>query len=85
MFSGGLYTYVRHPRYAGMFCAVVGAALIAGTPQLWIVLAVWWPFALIAIRFEEKELTSRFGPGYEEYRKRVPAFLPFHWRARGKR
>ena len=32
MFSGGLYAHVRHPRYAGMFCAVVGAALLAGTP-----------------------------------------------------
>src|SRR3984885_2717169 len=26
MFSGGLYAHVRHPRYAGMFCAVLGAA-----------------------------------------------------------
>src|SRR6202035_1094530 len=71
MFSGGLYAHVRHPRYAGMFGAVVGAALLAGTPLLWIVLAVWWPFALIVIRLEEKELTARFSPRYEEYRKRV--------------
>ena len=27
MFSGGLYAHVRHPRYAGMFSAVFGAAL----------------------------------------------------------
>jgi protein-S-isoprenylcysteine O-methyltransferase Ste14 len=77
MFSGGLYAYVRHPRYAGMFCALIGAALIAGTPLLWIVLAVWCPFALLAIGLEERELASRFGPPYETYRKRVPAFLPF--------
>lgn len=77
MFSGGLYAYVRHPRYAGMFSALIGAALIAGTPLLWIVLAVWCPFALLAIGLEERELASRFGPPYETYRKRVPAFLPF--------
>ena len=84
MFSGGLYAHVRHPRYAGMFSAVVGAALLAGTPLLWIVLALWWPFALIVIRLEEKELAARFGPGYEAYRKRVPAFLPFRMRASEK-
>jgi protein-S-isoprenylcysteine O-methyltransferase Ste14 len=84
MFSGGLYAHVRHPRYAGMFSAVVGAALLAGTPSLWIVLVFWLPFALIVIRLEEKELAARFGPGYEAYRKRVPAFLPFRSRAVGK-
>jgi protein-S-isoprenylcysteine O-methyltransferase Ste14 len=79
-FTGGLYAYVRHPRYTGMFCAAVGAALIAGTPRLWIVLAVWWVLALIVIRLEERELTSRFGPPYVAYRARVPAFLPFRKR-----
>jgi protein-S-isoprenylcysteine O-methyltransferase Ste14 len=84
MFSGGLYAHVRHPRYAGMFSAVLGAALLAGTPLLRIVLVVWLPFAMIVIHLEEKELADRFGPAYEAYRKRVPAFLPFHSRAGGK-
>jgi protein-S-isoprenylcysteine O-methyltransferase Ste14 len=85
MFSGGLYAHVRHPRYAGMFSALVGAALLAGTPLLWIVLALWWPFALLVIRLEEMELAARFGPAYEEYRKRVPAFLPFPLRSAGEK
>ncbi len=84
MFSGGLYSHVRHPRYAGMFCAVLGAALLAARPLLWIVLIFWLPFALVVIRLEEKELAARFGPGYEAYRKRVPAFLPFRVHAAGK-
>ncbi|HYL82657.1 MAG TPA: isoprenylcysteine carboxylmethyltransferase family protein [Candidatus Angelobacter sp.] len=84
MYSGGLYAHVRHPRYSGMFCAVIGAALIGGSPTLWIVLAIWCPFALLAIRLEEKELTSRFGPSYEAYRRRVPAFLPIHIRGTPK-
>jgi protein-S-isoprenylcysteine O-methyltransferase Ste14 len=77
MFAGGLYAHVRHPRYTGMFCAVVGAALLAGAPRLWAVLAVWWMLALVVIRLEERELAARFGPAYAAYRKRVPAFLPF--------
>src|SRR5258706_11503365 len=67
MFSGGLYAHVRHPRYAGMFSALLGAALLAGTPLLWIVLALWWPFALLVIRLEEMELAARFGTAYQEY------------------
>jgi protein-S-isoprenylcysteine O-methyltransferase Ste14 len=84
MFSGGLYSRARHPRYAGMFSAVLGAALLAGTPLLWIVLIVWCLFALMVIHLEEKELLARFGPDYEAYRQRVPAFLPFRLRAPGK-
>jgi protein-S-isoprenylcysteine O-methyltransferase Ste14 len=80
LFSGGLYAYVRHPRYAGMFSAVFGSALLAGTPLLWIALMIWCPFALIVIRLEEKELAARFGPSYAAYRKRVPAFLPYRGR-----
>ena len=81
MFSSGLYARVRHPRYAGMFSAVLGAALLAGTRLLWLVVLLWWPFALLAIRMEERELTARFGADYEDYRKRVPAFLPWPLRA----
>jgi protein-S-isoprenylcysteine O-methyltransferase Ste14 len=84
MFSGGLYAHVRHPRYAGMFAALLGAALLAGAPLLWIVLLLWCPFAVFVIRLEEVELTARFGPSYVEYRKRVPAFLPIRRRHTGK-
>lgn len=84
MFSGGLYAYVRHPRYAGMFSAVLGAALLAGTRTLWLVVLLWWPLALLAIHMEERELAARFGAGYETYRKRVPAFVPWRWRAASK-
>lgn len=78
MFSGGLYAHVRHPRYAGMFAAVLGATLLgSATPALWIVLLLWSPLALLVIRLEELELSARFGPSYDTYRKSVPAFLPF--------
>ncbi len=48
------------------------------TTLLWIVLAIWWVFALGVIRLEERELAGRFGAAYTAYRQRVPAFLPFH-------
>jgi protein-S-isoprenylcysteine O-methyltransferase Ste14 len=77
IFTGGLYAHVRHPRYTGMFCAVAGAALLAGTPRLWGVAVVWWVLALGVIRLEERELAARFGTAYVTYREQVPAFLPF--------
>ena len=84
IFSGGLYAHVPHPRYAAMFAAVLGAALIVGSTLLWEILPVWFVFALIVICLEERELASRFGSGYEEYRKRVPAFLPIRVHSSGK-
>jgi protein-S-isoprenylcysteine O-methyltransferase Ste14 len=76
LFTEGMYAHVRHPRYAGMFCGVAGAALLAGSPRLWGLVAVWWVLALAVIRLEERELAARFGRPYIEYRKRVPAFVP---------
>lgn len=84
MLTGGLYAYVRHPRYTGMFSAVLGAALIAGTPVLWAVLAAWCVAALLVIHLEERELAARFGASYAAYRRRVPAFFPFRFLAGGK-
>ena len=73
----GLYARVRHPRYASMMCAVLGACLIAGTLLLWVVAAAWWLFVLFAVGLEERELRARFGAAYIAYSKRVPRFLPF--------
>ena len=78
--TSGIYARVRHPRYTGMMFAVLGACLLAGTLLLWVVAAVWWLLALIAIGLEERELSARFGAAYEAYCKRVPRFLPFRFR-----
>lgn len=72
----GIYAYIRHPRYAGSFLAILGACLLAGTRAMWIVAAVWSLLTLIAIAFEERELRFRFGAAYEAYCRRVPRFLP---------
>jgi protein-S-isoprenylcysteine O-methyltransferase Ste14 len=77
--TSGLYARMRHPRYSAMFCAVLGACLIAGTRILWIVAAIWWLVERLAIALEERELLARFGAPYAAYRRRVPAFLPFHF------
>jgi protein-S-isoprenylcysteine O-methyltransferase Ste14 len=74
--SGGIYAHIRHPRYAGTLCAVVGACLLAGTLRLWVVVAVWSLLLFSAIALEEREMRTRFGAAYADYCRRVPRFLP---------
>ena len=72
----GVYSYVRHPQYAGLFLVTVNFLL--QWPS--ITTLVMWPILMfsyyrLALR-EEKDVEKIFGKQYEEYRKRVPAFIP---------
>jgi len=72
----GIYGRIRHPRYTGSFLALIGACLLAATRITWIVAAVWTVLMGIAVTLEERELRTRFGDAYREYRRRVPGFVP---------
>ena len=77
MKTDGMYARVRHPRYAAMMGSTLGACLVAARPVMWGVAAVWVAVVLVMIRAEERELAARFGAEYEEYRRRVPAVIPW--------
>jgi protein-S-isoprenylcysteine O-methyltransferase Ste14 len=69
-----LYRYVRHPLYVGWMLAfwatptmTVGHLLLAATLTTYMVLAA---------RLEEVDLVRHFGSIYEDYRQRVPRFVP---------
>jgi protein-S-isoprenylcysteine O-methyltransferase Ste14 len=69
-----LYTQIRHPLYIGWAIAfwatptmTVGHLLLA---------AGMTGYMLLAVVFEERDLLSHFGRQYEEYRERVPMFVP---------
>lgn len=71
----GPYRFVRHPIYAGLLLLAAGLAAIGGTAP-----AVAAFIALLALlslkaRFEERLLAERF-PGYPEYARRTPRFVP---------
>ena len=75
--SAGPYRWVRHPLYTTGIALFVALGLMAAN---WFVLGMA-VIALIAIRAvvvprEERELVARFGPGYEEYRRRTGAMTP---------
>jgi protein-S-isoprenylcysteine O-methyltransferase Ste14 len=71
----GLYGVVRHPLYIGWAMAfwctptmTVGHLLLAASLTIYMALAS---------RVEERDLVSHFGAEYEDYRRRVPAFVPW--------
>jgi protein-S-isoprenylcysteine O-methyltransferase Ste14 len=73
---GGIYSRLRHPRYTASFLAILGACFLAATRTMWLVAAGWLILMLVAISFEEREMSARFGAEYADYCKGVPRFLP---------
>ncbi len=79
----GLYAWVRHPQYSGLFLITVG--LLIQWPT--IVTVLTWPilpfmYSRLAHR-EEADMERLFGDAYRAYRERVPRFIPRLRRARG--
>jgi len=75
----GPYRLIRHPIYTSMLCMLLGTGLLLVTP-----LTLLLPSALcfvigteIRVRIEEKLLATQFGGEFLEYRRHVPAYIPF--------
>jgi steroid 5-alpha reductase family enzyme len=78
--SSGPFAYIRNPLYTGNFFIFSGVVLIAGAPNIWVMLAVTWIFFLtqysLIIYLEEETLVSLFGAEYETYSQHVQRLLP---------
>jgi len=77
--QAGPYRLVRHPIYTSMFCMLLGTGLLLATP-----LPLLLPSLLmlvigteIRVRIEDRLLASQFGEQFLDYRRRVPAYIPF--------
>lgn len=69
----GLHTSMRHPIYFAHLCNLAGWAVGSGLGVVYVLLAInaLVTFPLM-IFMEERELTTRFGDSYREYKARVP-------------
>lgn len=75
----GIYRYIRHPQYTGMFLFTLG--WILHWPS--VVTLVLWPVLVAAYvwlaRREEEGVIEEFGEAYLEYARRTPRFVPRLW------
>jgi protein-S-isoprenylcysteine O-methyltransferase Ste14 len=74
----GPYRRVRHPIYTSMLCVLLGIGLMI-TPW-WLLLlsvVVFMAGTEVRVRLEDRLLASHFGERFEEYRRNVPAYIPF--------
>lgn len=74
--TDGIYQYIRHPQYAGLFLIIFGWLIHWPTLLTLIIFPIligiyYW----LAIR-EENELEKAFGIEYEIYKARTPRFVP---------
>ena len=72
-----LYKVMRHPIYVGWLCIFWCAPTMTAAHLLFALMTT--AYILIALKLEERDLIAAF-PEYADYRRRVPAFLPFRLR-----
>lgn len=75
--TSGIRRRMRHPVYAAHFCELLALSLATGLAVLYGLLVYVVVADLVLIRLEDAELERRFGDTYRDYRRRVPAILPF--------
>ncbi len=72
----GVYAYVRHPQYSGLFLVTIG--LLIQWPT--IITILMWPVLITAYyklsKKEEADMGKEFGEAYKKYKERVPMFIP---------
>lgn len=74
----GLHRLVRHPLYTGAFLFLWGAV----RTEFDFATALWGClYLVIGTYFEERKLLTRYGEDYAQYKKRVPAYVPWKGRA----
>jgi len=69
-----MYKFVRHPLYVGWMIAFWATPVMTAGHMLFS--AAMTGYILLAALVEERDLVAHFGRKYEEYRRRVPGYIP---------
>jgi protein-S-isoprenylcysteine O-methyltransferase Ste14 len=72
----GIRAHVRHPVYLGHLCEMLAWSIGTGLGVCWALVAFAIVTGAVMIRMEDKELETRFGEDYRQYRSTVPSVLP---------
>lgn len=71
----GILGIIRHPWYLGTFLFLVFCLPVTDVNLVWRV--VFFGYTVVGTELEERKLVKDLGVVYEDYRKRVPRFLPW--------
>ncbi len=85
LLTHGVYSRVRHPRYAQVMVAAIAWAMFTNYLAAYIAALVMVAGIFALVPLEERELRERFGAEYEEYSARVPRFIPHLWHRRSEK
>ncbi len=73
----GPYRYVRNPIYSALFGLGLATGLVVGRWLLILLFTVLYTAGTaMRVRSEERLLRAEFGAVFEDYARRVPAFIP---------
>ena len=73
--TGGLYRFVRHPIYTGLLALVFGGVVTSRSVVRLALAAALLALLTRKAMWEEAMLRERY-PGYDEYARRTPRFVP---------
>lgn len=73
---GGVYEKIRHPQAAGELPFWWVVAFLLHSPFLALYSLAWIPIFVVICMAEERDLVTRYGEAYEEYRARTGFLLP---------
>jgi protein-S-isoprenylcysteine O-methyltransferase Ste14 len=73
----GAYRLVRHPIYTGLLAMGLGGAVAAGLGTTLVLVAGLVALVAWRVPVEERMMVTTFGDRYRDYRRRVPALVPF--------
>jgi protein-S-isoprenylcysteine O-methyltransferase Ste14 len=77
--SSEVYSYIRHPMYAGDLCMASGFTVLRNNPLAVLTALISFIPFLFEVRLEDEELIQRFGEEHRRYIEEVPAIFP-HFR-----
>lgn len=78
LICSGPYRLVRHPIYTSMLLVICATAVVIASWPLFLgALALFIIGTEIRVRTEEKLLASQFGNEFQDYKRKVPAYIPF--------
>ena len=72
----GAYAYTRNPIYVSVTLLFLGLFCVSRSTPIGIMTVFAFIHFMLVAKWEEGELAKRFGKEYQDYKQRVPFFIP---------